>query len=63
MTEQETFENVIERLPYFTEEVYIQKRLDSVPDYLPPNEFEELLSINPNKGLPGHILLTLPIQS
>ena len=36
----ETYENVIERLPFFIEEVYNLKRLHSSIGYLPPNEFE-----------------------
>jgi putative transposase len=36
----ETYDHVIERLPYFIEEVYNQKRLHSAIGYAPPNEFE-----------------------
>lgn len=36
----ETYDDVIERLPYFIEEVYNQKRLHSAIGYAPPNEFE-----------------------
>jgi len=35
----ETYDDVIERLPYFIEEVYNQKRLHSAIGYIPPNEF------------------------
>jgi transposase InsO family protein len=35
----ETYDDVIERLPYFIEEVYNQKRLHSAIGYVPPNEF------------------------
>ena len=38
----ETYTEVIERLPYFIEEVYNKKRLHSSLGYLPPNEFERL---------------------
>ena len=36
----ETYEDVIERLPFFLEEVYNQKRLHSSIGYVPPAEFE-----------------------
>lgn len=38
----ETYEEVIERLPYFIEEVYNKKRLHSSIGYLPPEEFEQM---------------------
>lgn len=37
----ETFEDVIQRIPYFIEQVYNQKRLHSSLDYVPPDEFEQ----------------------
>jgi putative transposase len=36
----ETYEDVIERLPFFLEEVYNRKRLHSSIGYVPPTEFE-----------------------
>ncbi len=36
----ETYEDVIERLPFFLEEVYNRKRLHSSIGYVPPVEFE-----------------------
>ena len=37
----ETFSDVVERIPYFIEQVYNQKRLHSSLDYVPPDEFEQ----------------------
>lgn len=37
----ETYAEVIERVPYFIEEVYNKKRLHSSLGYLPPEEFEQ----------------------
>lgn len=37
----ETFNDVIERIPFFIEEVYNKKRLHSSLGYVPPVEFEE----------------------
>lgn len=39
----ETYTDVLERIPYFIEEVYNKKRLHSAIGYLPPNEYEQLM--------------------
>ena len=41
MWDYETFLDVIERIPYFIEEVYNKKRLHSSLNYLSPEEFEK----------------------
>jgi putative transposase len=40
----ETYDDVIERLPFFIEEVYNRKRLHSSIGYVPPAEFEAAIS-------------------
>ena len=40
----ETYDYVIERLPFFLEEVYNRKRLHSSIGYVPPTEFEAAIS-------------------
>jgi transposase InsO family protein len=40
----ETYDDVIERLPFFLEEVYNRKRLHSSIGYVPPTEFEAAIS-------------------
>ena len=42
----ETFSDVIERIPYFIEDVYNRKRLHSSLGYRPPEEYERLLAKN-----------------
>jgi putative transposase len=44
----ETYDDVIQRLPFFLEEVYNRKRLHSSIGYLPPTEFEAaVLNLKP----------------
>ena len=40
------FSDVIERIPYFIEDVYNKKRLHSSLGYRPPEEYERLLAKN-----------------
>jgi len=42
MFEYETYREVVQRIPYFIEEVYNKKRLHSSLGYLPPEEFENI---------------------
>ena len=42
----ETFSDVLERIPYFIEDVYNKKRLHSSLGYRPPEEYERLLAEN-----------------
>ena len=44
--EYETFQDVIERIPYFIEDVYNSKRLHSSLGYIPPEEFEHIFIEN-----------------
>lgn len=60
--EYETYQDVVERLPYFLEEVYNQKRIHSAIGYRSPADFEELLFKQENDALPSQNLLTLFVQ-
>jgi putative transposase len=47
--EYETYQDVIEKIPYFTQDVYSRKRLHSSLGYVPPEEFEHIF-IEKNSG-------------
>lgn len=53
MFEYRTFLDVVERLPYFIEEVYNKKRLHSSLEYLPPEEFERKIEVEYKNEEPG----------
>jgi len=46
MSEYQTFEDVLNSIPYFIEEVYNSKRLHSSLGYMPPEEFEHKFNKN-----------------
>ena len=46
----QTYLDVIERVPYFIEEVYNKKRLHSALGYLPPEEFEKKIEVEYDKS-------------
>lgn len=49
--EYEAYDDVIERIPYFIEDVYNSKRLHSSIGYLPPEEFEDIFIKNKSRVL------------
>lgn len=59
--EYRTFDDVLQRIPYFIDQVYNQKRLHSSLGYRPPNEFETILQggvricTTPEKSILGHL--------
>ncbi len=62
LCEYETIDDVMDRLPFFIEEVYNRKRLHSALGYRPPNEFEELPIIQKNNDRPRQTLLTSSVH-
>jgi len=58
MFEYETYAEVINRIPYFIEEVYNKKRLHSSLGYMPPEEFENINNGN-MKGNESHQLVLI----
>jgi putative transposase len=57
--EYESFVDVAERIPYFIEEVYNRKRVHSGIGYLPPVEFETILSNEKRRKELGQINLKI----
>ena len=51
MSEYRTFEDVLESIPFFIEEVYNKKRLHSSLGYMPPKEFEYIFNENKSHQL------------
>jgi len=62
LCEYETFEDVVDRLPYFIEEVYNRKRLHSAIGYRSPDDFERMILNQEINDIPRQTLLTLSVQ-
>ena len=58
MFEYETYREVVERIPYFIEEVYNRKRLHSSLGYLPPEEFENIINNKEKENESHQLVLT-----
>ncbi len=58
MFEYETYAEVLERIPYFIEEVYNKKRLHSSLEYMPPEEFENINNKNMKENESHQLILT-----
>ena len=63
LCEYETYEDVMERIPYFIEAVYNQKRLHSGIGYLTPDEYERWVLGQSIEGASRQALLTSSVQS
>ena len=64
LCEYKTLGDVMNRLPYFIEEVYNLKRIHSALGYCPPDDFEELFVMRQNKKEEfRQTLLTLSVQT
>ena len=48
MSDYETYDDVLDSIPYFIEEMYNSKRLHPSLGYMPPEEFED--KFNKNKS-------------
>ncbi len=57
--EYENIFDVMERIPYFIDEVYNKKRVHSGIKYLPPEEFENLLNSDTKKNALGQFVIKL----